>query len=133
VFKFLLPADIEEMCVSYLSNTFSNVAIEMKTNAALPFILVTCIDDPEDMVTATAAIQVDAFHTSMTLASATARQSHQQMKNLVGVPVLMSNATYANIDCIEVIEGPHWVDYGSKEIWRYVARYHIDRRCNLSS
>ena len=137
--KFLLPADCEELVCSYLSaNGFANVGVEMTAATPLPFVLVTVIDDPEDMVTARAAVQIDAFQPTMTLASTTMRQVHLLMKNLVGAPVLMSTpgpfgTNYVSIDCIEVIEGPHWEDYGSKEIRRYCARYHIGRRCNLSS
>lgn len=131
--SFLAASDCEELVVSYLSDTFSNVSVEMATNAPLPFILVTCLDDPEDMVTAEATMSVHTFNTDMTTASSVARQMHIQMKNLLSKPVHMSDGSYASIDHIEVIEGPHWVDYGSKEIWRYVARYCIGRRCNLTS
>jgi hypothetical protein len=136
--KFLLPADCEELVISYLSNSFSNVGTEMTAGTPLPFILVTLIDDPEDMVTAHASVQIDAFQPTMTLASTTMRQVHLLMKNLVGVPVLMSTSgplgtNYVSVDCIEVHEGPHWEDYGSKEIKRYCARYCIGRRCNLTS
>lgn len=139
MFRFLLPADVEELVVSYLSaNGFAQVGVEMTAATPLPFILVTNIVDPDDMVTARAHVQIDAFQPTMTAASATMRQVHSLMKNLVSVPVLMSTpgpfgTNYVSIDEIEVVEGPHWVDYGSKEIKRYCARYVICRRCNQTT
>jgi hypothetical protein len=139
MFTFLLPPDIEELTISYLVNIggFSYVSSEIFDTSAgpppLPFIVVNCIDGGDDMVSEYALLSIHTFHNNRTSASTLSRQIHNKMKNMISIPILMSNSSYASIDNIEVREKPHWEDYGSKEIRRYCARYSIATRCNLTS
>jgi hypothetical protein len=118
--------------VSYLAQEYPNVAIEVPDNwTIMPFILVTKIDGPDDMVTEFDCIQLDIFHSTRTLAARYSRVVHAHMKRWTAkVPVLMSDETYHSIDGLYVTESPHYEDFASKEVRRYVARYHIDLRCN---
>lgn len=132
--QLLLPPDVEELLISYLS-PLGDVSVEMMNPVqTFPFYLINRISGGDDYVTDCAAVSIHAFHTSRTLASAAARAMHLKMKQLTPqVPVLMSDSTYASVDYVGVIETPNWVDYGDKEIERYVGRYRIEVRCNLTT
>lgn len=132
----LLAADAEELIVTYLADSgFTPVANEMPPTPVYPFILVTCIDSCDDYVTEGNTMSVHYFHNDMTLASTGARAMHLAMKNLLSptVTVQMSEGNYVSIDYLFVIHKPIYVDYGDKEIKRYVGRYRIDLRDNLTT
>ena len=139
---FLLSADVQELLVSYLSTQLINVPIstKMPPNPTYPFVLINRISGGDDMVTDMGTVSIHSFQTgptpeaAETAANTLSRQVHLAMKQLVpSVAVLMSNGTYASIDSMHVVESPRWEDYGDKQIQRYVARYHVDVRCNLTT
>jgi hypothetical protein len=130
--NFYPAPDAEELVVAYLGTTYNNVSVDLPPNwTVFPFILVTKIDGPDDMVTEYPCVQLDCFHTDRTSASTFAYQVHNVMKRWTAqVPVLLSDGVYHNIDGLYVTESPHYEDYASKEVRRYCMRYHIDLRCN---
>lgn len=134
MFEFLLPPDVEELVISYLADQgFDNVSTEMFQDSPLPFIVVNCLTAPDDYVVEYALVSVHTFHKERTPASTLSLQVHKAMKNLIGVPVRMSDGSYAHIDFLEVRERPHWENYDSKEVRRYCARYCIASRCSITS
>lgn len=136
MFTFLLAPDVEELVISYLaSQGFGNISTEMFVVGEddLPFVTVNCLDAPDDYVSEYAMVSIHTFAKNRTLASDVSRRVHNSMKNMIGVPVLMSDNSYANVDTIDVRERPHWEDYASKEVRRYCARYRITTRCNTTS
>jgi hypothetical protein len=131
--QFSPAPNVERLTVAFLAQTFDNVAVDMDQPGTipLPFILVTKLDGPDDMVTEYPCVQLDCFDSTRSLAEAFAYEVHTVMKQWTAmVPVITSQGTF-NIDGLYVTESPHYEDYASKEVRRYVMRYHIDLRCNL--
>lgn len=129
----ILPPDVEEMVVSYLS-PLGNVSTEMLPVPPYPFYVVHKLTGPEDMVTEYDVVSVHAFSTTRTAASDAARASHKKMKQLnAQVSILMHDGSYSSIDKIDVLESPCWEDYGDKAIHRYCARYRIELRVNQTT
>lgn len=129
-FEFHLAPDVEELLTTYLAEQgFPNVTTEWFKGVPIPFIIVNCLDSPDDYVEEYALVSVQSFHRERTPASTLSLQVHREIKNMIGKPVLMSDGTHAHVDSIAVRERPHWEDYDSKEVRRYCARYLISTRC----
>lgn len=130
MFEFLLAPDVEELLISYLTESgFQNVSTEWFKGIPIPFIIVNCLDSPDDYVEEYALVSVQTFHRDRTLASTLSLQVHRAIKNMIGKPVLMDDGSYAHVDSLGVRERPHWENYDSKEVRRYCARYRVETRC----
>jgi hypothetical protein len=127
-----VSVDVEELLIEFLSGQgFNNVSIEMTANPPLPFVLINHLTGGDDEVTDSAVVSIHVFDATRTAASTDARALHRAMKGLTAqTPILMSDGSYASIDYLEVVESPHWEDYGDKTIHRYCGRYRVDLRIN---
>jgi hypothetical protein len=137
----MIAADVEELVVTYLSQTLSNVGVEMPPTPPSPFYLVTRIAGGDDMITDCAVVSVHSFASgntpgeARTAASTAARQAHLLMNAFTFTAkqsFSLSSGT-AFIDRIETVETPAWRDYKNPQLERYCARYRIDLRMNQTS
>lgn len=133
----MIAADVEELVVAYLSQTFPNVGVDMPNDVQnyLPFYLVNCITAPSDWVTEHDTVSVHAFAATRTAASTAARAMHKVMNPWVFTPKLsftLSTGT-TGIDRFCILEKPCWRDYENPNLQRYCGRYRIDLRMNQSS
>lgn len=122
--------DIEEFLVVYLQPISpGNVAVEMDTIPPMPFVMVERVSGSDDhFVTARPIVDINVFHTTRALASATAAQMHQMMRALnAKVAVTISAGTKCIDRCI-TIHGPSYLKYEDENLKRYVARYEIESR-----
>ena len=132
----MIAADIEELVVQYLSQTFPNVGVEMPNSPPLPFYLVNGITAPSDWVTECDTVSIHAFAATRTAASDAGRALHKVMNPWVFTPKLgftMSTGERASIDRILILEKPTWRNYENPNLQRYCGRYRIELRMNQSS
>lgn len=129
----MLAPDIEELVIIYLSD-LGDVSVELPpvNNAdnpiPFPFYLVTRITGGDDRLTDSAVVSIHAFAATRTAASDAARQMHDLMTSLSAKLPLTVGGQTVNVDYVETLETPTWVDYGDNTIQRYVGRYRIDTR-----
>lgn len=131
----MIAADVEELVIAYLGQTFVNVGVDMPPIPPLPFYLVTRIAGVDDWITDCATVQIDAFAATRTGASDAARAMHKLMNPWVLTAKLaftLSTGT-AFIDRIATVETPVWRDYENPNLQRYCGRYRIDLRMNQTS
>lgn len=131
----MIAADVEELVVNYLSQSFSNVGVEMPTVPPMPFYLVTRISGGDDMITDHPVVSVHAFAATRTAASDAARAMHLLMNPntfTAKIAFTLSSGT-AFIDRIMTVETPAWRDYENPNLQRYCGRYRIDLRMNQTS
>lgn len=131
----MIAADVEELVVAYLSQTFANVGIEMPVNPPLPFYLVNGLTAPSDWVTEYDDVSIHAFAATRTAASDAGRALHNVMNPWVFTPKLsftLSTGT-TGIDRLCILEKPCWRNYQNPNLSRYCGRYRIELRMNQSS
>jgi hypothetical protein len=132
----MIAADVEELVVKYLSQTFPNVGLDLPVAPIpLPFYLVNKLHGPADWITEHNLVQVDAFAATRTAAATAARAMHNVMNPWVFTPKLsftLSTGT-AGIDSFEIEEVPAWHDYENPNLIRYCGRYRIELRMNQTS
>lgn len=131
----MIAADVEELVVTYLAQTFTNVGVDLPPTPPLPFYLVTRIAGSSDWVTDSAVVSVHAFAATRTAASDAARAMHNVMNPWTFNPKLgftLSTGT-AFIDRICILETPAWRDYDDPNLQRYCGRYRIELRLNQNS
>jgi hypothetical protein len=131
----MIAADVEELVVTYLAQTFPNVGTDMPTAAPLPFYLVNGITAPSDWVTEYDTVSVHAFAATRTAASDAGRALHRVMNPWVFTPKLGFDLSSgrASIDLFCIVEKPVWRDYQNPNLQRYCGRYRIELRMNQSS
>jgi hypothetical protein len=131
----MIAADVEELVVTYLSQFFSNVSVDMPSRPPLPFYLVTRLAGADDMITDCATVSVHAFAADMTAASDAARALHLKMNPwaLTAKQGFDLNSGRAFIDRICTVETPAWRNYEDPNLKRYCGRYRIELRMNQSS
>jgi hypothetical protein len=132
----VIAADVEELVVAYLGQTFTNVGVDMPVSPPLPFYLVNCIAAPSDWITMCATVSVHAFAATRTAASTAARAMHNVMNPWVFTPKLsftLSNGDTTGIDRFCIVEAPCWRNYEDPNMERYCGRYRIDLRNNQTS
>lgn len=126
--------DAEEVTIAWISAVIRS-AIRRRTGDPLPFGLVRCIDDQDDADSAFTTSTV-SVHTlcDATLADAEALctdkaiEVHRRIIYLSRNPladIILSDARVANVNYLETVHKPIWVDYGDDQILRKVARYRI--------
>jgi hypothetical protein len=137
----MIAADVEELVVTYLSQTLSNVGVQMPATPPSPFYLVQRIAGGDDMITDHAVVSVHSFASGTdavsahTAASTAARQAHLLMNPFALTPKLsftLSSGT-AFVDHVCTLETPAWRDYENPQLERYCARYRICLRMNQTS
>lgn len=137
----MIAADAEELVVTYLSQTLSNVGVSMPANPPSPFYLVQRIAGGDDMITDHAIISLHSFASGTdamsahTAASNAARQAHLLMNafTLTAKQSFSLSSGTASIDRICTLETPAWRDYENPQLERYCARYRIELRMNQTS
>lgn len=136
----MIAADVEELVVKYLSQTFSNVGVDMPAATPtspipLPFYLVNGLPGPAGYITECPMVSVHAFAATRTAASVAGRALHNVMNPWVFTPKLsftLSTGT-TGIDLFEIFERPTWHSYEDPNLERYCGRYRIELRMNQSS
>lgn len=132
----MIAADVEELVVNYLSQSFTNVGVEMPpAPVPLPFYLVTGISSPSDWITEHDIVSVHAFAATRTAASDAARAMHALMNPWVLTSKLGFSLTAgrAFVDRVCIVEKPAYHDYEDPNLKRYCGRYRIDLRLNQTS
>lgn len=132
----MIAADIEELVVAYLAQTFTNVGVDMPPTPPLPFYVVTGLTAPSDWITECDTVQIEAFAATRTAASDAGRALHNVMNPWVFTSKLgftLSNGNRAFIDRLQIMEKPCWRDYENPNLHRYCGRYRIDLRMNQTS
>lgn len=123
--------------VKYLSQTFSNVGLDMPTDPPLPYVLVNMLPKSNaSWVTESNLVSVHVFAATRTAAAVAARQLHAVMNPWVFTPKLsftLSNGATTGIDSFSIVEKPAWQDYDNPNLQRYCGRYCIDLRMNQVS
>lgn len=99
----------------------------------MPFYLINRISGGDNMITEYPVVQIDCFDTTRTGASDAARAMHGLMKQLDARVTITVGGTKASIDSIEVVEAPHWEDYGDDNLQRYCGRYRLDLRLKTTT
>lgn len=131
----MIAADVEELVVKYLSQSFPNVGVDMPASPPLPFYLVTGLPGAAGWITECDVVSVHAFAATRTAASDAARQMALLMNPWVFTSKLgftMSTGARAFIDCFEILEKPSWHPYEDPNLERYCGRYRIALRMNQS-
>lgn len=131
----MIAADVEELVVAYLEQTFPNVGVDMPTAPPLPFYLVNGITAPSDWVTEYDTVSVHAFAATRTAASDAGRALHRVMNPWTFTPKLGFDLSSGrtSIDLFCIVEKPVWRDYQNPNLQRYCGRYRIELRMNQSS
>jgi hypothetical protein len=131
----MIAADVEELVVAYLSQTFANVGVDMPPTPPLPFYLVNGITAPSDWVTEYDTVSIHAFAATRTAASSAGRALHNVMNPWVFTPKLGFDLSTgrASIDSLRIVEKPTWRNYENPNLQRYCGRYRIELRMNQSS
>lgn len=137
----MIAADVEELVVTYLSQTLANVGVEMPPTPPSPFYLVTRVAGGDDMITDHAVVSVHSFASgatpaqARTAASTAARQAHLLMNSFTftAKQSFTLSTGRASIDRIETVETYTWRDYQNPQLERYCARYRIDLRMNQTT
>ena len=133
----LVAADIEELVVLYLSQTFPNVGLDMPTTPPLPFYLVNLIPTGQNSwVTETNWVEVYAFSDTRTHAAEAARELALVMNPWAFTPKLsftLSNGVTTGIDRFCILKKPAWHNYDDPNLQMYCGRYTIDLRVNQTS
>jgi hypothetical protein len=131
----VIAADVEELVVNYLAQSFPNVGIDMPATPPLPFYLVNNLTAPSDWVTECNTVSIHVFAANRTDASIAARAMH----NLMNPWVLNPKVTFtlstgsANVDRVQIVEKPCYRPYENPNLQRYCGRYRIDLRLNQTS
>ena len=135
----MIGGDIEELLVKYLSQSFTNVGLDMPTTPPLPFYLVNLLPSPSksgSWVTECNLVTIHVFHNSRTNAAIAARALALVMNPWVFTPKLsftLSNGVSTGIDCFEILEKPAYHAYENPNLFRYCGRYRIEMRMNQTS
>ena len=133
-----IAADVEELVVLYLSETFPNVGLDMPTTPPLPFYLVNCLPTSGGggWVTETNFVEVYAFSDTRTNAADAARALALVMNPWAFTPKLsftLSNGVTTGIDCFSILKKPAWHKYDNPNLQMYCGRYCIDLRINQTT
>jgi hypothetical protein len=132
----MIAADVEELVVNYLSQTFDNVGLDMPDIPPLPFYLVNKLSSKTNSwVTDFDVVSIHAFAATRTEAALAARALANVMNPFVLTPKLGFTLTAgtAFIDRFCILETPSWHSYENPNLERYCGRYRIDLRINQSS
>jgi hypothetical protein len=121
--------DIEEFLVVYLQPVAAgNVSVEMPTTPTLPFVLIERVAGGDDRITDRPIVDVNIFHSTRALSSATATQMHQMMHVLNAKTAVTVTAGTVRIDRVITLHGPSYLRYEDENLKRYVARYEVESR-----
>lgn len=132
----MIAADCEELVIKYLSQTFSNVGLDMPTAPPLPYYLVNMLPKSNaSWVTESNLVSVHVFAATRTAAAVAARALHAVMNPWVFTPKLSFTLSTgpASIDSFCIVEKPAWHEYDNPNLQRYCGRYCIDLRMNQTS
>ena len=125
------PEDIEDLVLAWLlplAGSPTGLGLERPDGAPLPFRLVTGLHTVDDcnLFAAESLVSVHTFAAKRTLAKRESRLTHRRMLVLAHDAmgdVVMADGRLANVDYLEVAEAPHYEDYKTDTVKRYVARY----------
>jgi len=131
------PEDIEDLVLAWLlplAGSPAGLGLERPDGGPFPFRLVTGLHTVDDcnLFTAESLVSVHTFEThpnpirARTLAKRASRDTHQRMLLLAHDAmrdVVMADGRLANVDYLEVAERPHYEDYKTDTVKRYVGRY----------
>lgn len=132
-----IAADIEELTVLYLSQSFANVGLDMPTSPPLPFYLVNLLPTgQESWVTENNLVEVCVFAATRTAAADAARALALVMNPWAFTPKLsftLSNGVSTGIDRFRIFKKPGWHAQDNPNLQMYVGRYLIELRINQTS
>jgi len=132
----MIAADIEELVVLYLSQTFSNVGLDMPTSPPVPFYLVNNLNGDADWVTEHNLVEVCVFADTRTNAAVAARALALVMNPWTFTPKLsftLASGVTTGIDYFRILKKPKWHEYENPNLQMYCGRYCIDLRMNQTS
>lgn len=133
----LVAADVEELVVLYLSQSFPNVGLDMPTTPPVPFYLVNLLPTGQDSwVTEVNLVEVCVFSDTRTHAADAARALALVMNPWAFTPKLsftLSNGIKTGIDRFRILKKPGWHEYENPNLQMYCGRYCIDLRINQTS
>lgn len=126
--------DAEEIVVAWLAPVLRS-AVRRRATDPLPFALIRCVVDTDD-VDASFTTSIVSVHTlgDATIANAEAacadqaKTNHRRIIYLARNPladIVLADSRVANVNYLETVQKPIWVDYENEQILRKVARYRI--------
>ena len=130
-----IEVDAEDLVIAYLTGLgivpTSQIAARMPPNPALPFVLVQRVAGGDDYLVDYPTIHIDAFNSTQTTASDTARAVHHAMRQLRSkTPVtLPGGAVVTPYSPTKVDMAPTYVEWepggGGSVLFRYSATYRL--------
>lgn len=122
-------ANVATLVCAYLDRIApGNVRPEMPPNPPVPFVVVTRVAGSDDGVTDYAVIDVEFFHSNISLAADLAADGHERMRLMKSRGPVPVNGIPVQIDRLVTEDGPHPLAYGDENLRRFVARYRIESR-----
>lgn len=131
----MIAADVEELVVAYLAQSFANVGLDLPPEPPTPFYLVNALSGPGGWIDEKPVVSVHVFARTRTAAAEAARALALVMNPWTlnpMVPIAVSTGT-VGIDRLQVQERPSWQPYEDPNLQRYCARYKITLRVNQTS
>jgi len=123
------PPNAEETVVAWLAE-LGRAGVLRKPTDPLPFRLVHRVTGTDDLNIGSddAVVSIHTFDATMDGASAEADRTHARMlylakNSLTNIDLI--DGTTANVDFVNTVEKPIYVEYGDPGTFRYVARYRV--------